>query len=87
MNINLNKMPHFPTCVDYSDKYQDSVYEYRQVTLTKELFDKIPIGRLLDEKEWRALGITQSKGWVHYSVHKPETHILLFRRLIGSENL
>lgn len=25
--------------------------------------------RLLSEKEWRAIGITQSLGWEHYEVH------------------
>lgn len=32
------------------------------------------------ENEWRSLGIQQSKGWVHYAMHKPEPHVLLFRR-------
>ena len=30
--------------------------------------------------EWRALGVHQSRGWVHYAVHRPEPHILLMRR-------
>lgn len=25
--------------------------------------------RLLEEKEWRGIGITQSLGWEHYEVH------------------
>jgi cyclin-dependent kinase regulatory subunit CKS1 len=78
-------MPHFPTQIDYSEKYQDTAYEYRHVILTKELFNKIPVGKLLEEKEWRALGITQTKGWVHYTYHKPEPHILLFRRPLGTD--
>lgn len=36
--------------------------------------------RLLTEEEWRGIGITQSPGWVHYEVHAPEPHVLLFRR-------
>ncbi|KAF7791332.1 hypothetical protein EIP86_002346 [Pleurotus ostreatoroseus] len=36
--------------------------------------------RLLEEKEWRGIGITQSLGWEHYEVHAPEPHVLLFRR-------
>jgi cyclin-dependent kinase regulatory subunit CKS1 len=24
--------------------------------------------------------VQQSRGWVHYAMHKPEPHILLFRR-------
>ena len=32
------------------------------------------------ESEWRALGVQQSRGWIHYAIHKPEPHIMLFRR-------
>ena len=32
------------------------------------------------QNEWRALGVQQSRGWVHYAVHRPEPHIMLFRR-------
>ncbi|MCQ2820038.1 MAG: cyclin-dependent kinases regulatory subunit [archaeon] len=45
----------------------------------------MPKGRLLTEAEWRALGIQQSRGWVHYEIHKPEPHILLFRRAKGTD--
>lgn len=27
----------------------------------------------------------QSRGWVHYEIHKPEPYILLFRRAIGTD--
>ncbi|PPS02011.1 hypothetical protein GOBAR_AA18658 [Gossypium barbadense] len=30
--------------------------------------------------EWRAIGVQQSRGWVHYAIHRPEPHIMLFRR-------
>ncbi|GFH31030.1 cyclin-dependent kinases regulatory subunit, partial [Haematococcus lacustris] len=30
--------------------------------------------------EWRGIGVQQSRGWVHYAVHRPEQHIMLFRR-------
>lgn len=39
--------------------------------------------RLLTEDEWRALGVQQSRGWEHYAIHKPEPHVLLFRRLLS----
>ncbi|KPM09939.1 cyclin-dependent kinases regulatory subunit 1-like protein [Sarcoptes scabiei] len=39
----------------------------------------------MSESEWRALGVKQSKGWIHYMIHEPEPHILLFRRLITPE--
>lgn len=78
-------MPHYPKEIEYSTKYYDEVYEYRHVILPKEIFKKIPSKRLLDEDEWRSFGITQSSGWVHYTIHKPEPHILLFRRPIGTD--
>jgi cyclin-dependent kinase regulatory subunit CKS1 len=68
------------TNIVYSDKYNDEIYEYRHVILPQELAKKLPKNRLLSEEEWRGLGVQQSRGWVHYAVHKPEPHILLFRR-------
>ena len=70
----------------YSEKYQDDSFEYRHVTLPKELAKSLPKGgRLLTEMEWRQLGVQQSKGWVHYAIHRPEPHILLFRRELGTD--
>eukprot|EP00250_Pteridium_aquilinum_P000887 c11068_g1_i1 orf=91-405(+) len=66
--------------VQYSEKYFDDVYEYRHVVLTPEITKLLPKNRLLSESEWRALGVQQSRGWVHYAIHKPEPHIMLFRR-------
>lgn len=34
----------------------------------------------MTETEWRNLGVQQSPGWIHYMMHTPEPHILLFRR-------
>jgi len=31
------------------------------------------------QNEWRGIGVQQSRGWVHYAIHKPEPHIMLFR--------
>jgi len=42
----------------------------------------IPRNKLMTEAEWRGLGVQQSQGWVHYMLHEPEPHILLFRRLL-----
>lgn len=36
----------------------------------------------MSETEWRSLGVQQSHGWIHYLIHDPEPHILLFRRPI-----
>jgi cyclin-dependent kinase regulatory subunit CKS1 len=77
-------MPHYPKEIEYSDKYYDDYYEYRHVILPKEIFKKLPAKKLLTESEWRSIGLTQSQGWVHFTIHKPEPHILLFRRPIGT---
>ncbi|KAL5481244.1 hypothetical protein EMCRGX_G021374 [Ephydatia muelleri] len=66
----------------YSDKYFDEMYEYRHVMLPKEIAKMVPKNRLMAENEWRALGVQQSQGWIHYMIHGPEPHILLFRRPI-----
>merc|ERR1712137_202166 len=74
--------PHITTMsftdIEYSDKYCDTTFEYRHVILPKP-------ARLLSEREWRGLGVQQSRGWVHYEVHRPEPHILLFRRALGTD--
>ncbi|XP_055303017.1 cyclin-dependent kinases regulatory subunit [Sitodiplosis mosellana] len=64
----------------YSDKYFDDEYEYRHVVLPKELVRLVPKTHLMSETEWRSIGVQQSRGWVHYMIHTPEPHILLFRR-------
>jgi cyclin-dependent kinase regulatory subunit CKS1 len=92
--------------IHYSDRYSDDEYEYRHVILPKQFLKMIPKQffnddntgtlRLLEDEEWRGLGITQSLGWEHYEVHgitrvfhcvlcskfpiAPEPHVLLFRR-------
>jgi hypothetical protein len=42
-------MPHYPEEIDYSDKYSDDYYEYRHVMLPKEIYKKLPKGKLLTE--------------------------------------
>jgi len=64
----------------YSDKYYDDIYEYRHVVLPKEIAALVPKSHLMSDTEWRGIGVQQSEGWVHYMVHEPEPHILLFRR-------
>ena len=78
-------MPHYPNEIDYSDKYADDYYEFRHVMLPKHIYKSMPQGRLQSEMEWRSQGIQQSRGWVHYEVHKPEPHILLFRRPLNTD--
>ncbi|KAF4685770.1 Cyclin-dependent kinases regulatory subunit 2 [Perkinsus olseni] len=96
------KMPHYPDEVEYSDKYADDKYEYRHVILPKRIAKDMfrifqaeaqmrgrPTAepRLLTESEWRGLGVQQSRGWMHYENHRPEPHILLFRRPLGTNPL
>ncbi len=58
----------------------------RHVILTREKAKLLPNPqRLLSEAEWRGLGVQQSRGWVHYEIHRPEPHILLFRRPLGTD--
>jgi len=66
--------------IQYSEKYYDDVYEYRHVVLPPDIAKCLPKNRLLNETEWRGLGVQQSRGWVHYAIHRPEPHIMLYRR-------
>eukprot|EP00871_Galdieria_phlegrea_P001935 jgi/Galph1/2742/GphlegSOOS_G1437.1 len=66
--------------IQYSEKYYDDTYEYRHVILPSDIAKLLPKNRLLSEAEWRGIGVQQSRGWVHYAIHRPEPNILLFRR-------
>lgn len=66
--------------IQYSEKYNDDKYEYRHVILPPDLAKHVPKTHLMSETEWRNLGVQQSPGWVHYMMHVPEPHVLLFRR-------
>lgn len=50
------------------------------MVLPKEIAKLVPKTHLMTESEWRSLGVQQSHGWIHYMIHEPEPHILLFRR-------
>ncbi|KAL7744281.1 hypothetical protein ACLKA6_001680 [Drosophila palustris] len=66
--------------IQYSEKYFDDKFEYRHVILPADLAKHVPKSHLMTETEWRNLGIQQSPGWVHYMMHAPEPHVILFRR-------
>ena len=71
----------FQPKITYSDKYYDAEgYEYRHVILPRELKYYVPRTRVMEESEWRQLGVQQSVGWRHYMIHRPEPHVLLFKR-------
>ncbi|XP_063546860.1 cyclin-dependent kinases regulatory subunit-like [Cydia strobilella] len=73
-------MPKDSKEIYYSDKYYDEEHEYRHVVLPKEMVKLVPKDHLMSEQEWRGIGVQQSEGWVHYMMHEPEPHVLLFRR-------
>ena len=87
----LPDMSHFPDTIQYSEKYEDECYEYRHVILTKKEYLQVAQltggKRLLQEPEWRRIGVQQSHGWMHYEIHFPEPHVLLFRRPLGTNRL
>lgn len=76
----------------YSRKYNDDQNEYRytlnillpvrsrHVILPRQIARWLPKEKLMEEDEWRCYGVVQSPGWVHYMIHTPEPHILLFKR-------
>ncbi|XP_064618317.1 cyclin-dependent kinases regulatory subunit 1-like [Liolophura sinensis] len=66
--------------ISYSEKYCDETFEYRHVILPADIAKLVPKTHLMSETEWRNLGVQQSPGWIHYMVHAPEPHVLLFRR-------
>uniref|UniRef100_A0A7N0US75 Cyclin-dependent kinases regulatory subunit n=2 Tax=Kalanchoe fedtschenkoi TaxID=63787 RepID=A0A7N0US75_KALFE len=73
--------------IQYSEKYFDDTMEYRHVILPPEVAKLLPKNRLLSENEWRAMGVQQSRGWVHYAIHRPEPHIMLFRRPLNYQQM
>lgn len=85
-----SKIFEFQDYIHYSPRYSDDEFEYRHVTLPKNMMKNIPKDyltengtfRILMEEEWRDLGIVQSLGWYHYEVHAPEPNILLFKRSV-----
>merc|ERR1712216_663313 len=81
--LNAPEMPQ--QHISYSEKYQDEEYEYRHVILPRDIAKLATKGKLLSEQEWRGIGVQQSRGWVHYAIHRPEPHILLFRRPLGTD--
>lgn len=61
-------MPHYPDDIEYSDKYMDDFYEYRHVLLPKEVYKKLPRGRLLTE----SVRITSFRNGAHLEFSSQE---------------
>ena len=55
------------------------------VILPKHIAKNAPKGRLLTETEWRGVGVQQSRGWVHYAIHRclPPAHPAIRRSLVA----
>ncbi|KAI3669383.1 hypothetical protein L6452_40618 [Arctium lappa] len=53
------------------------------VVLQREVAKLLPKNQLLTETEWHEIGVQQSRGWVQYAIHRPEPHIMLFRRTLN----
>ena len=70
--------------IQYSVKYYDDTHEFRHTIVPSDIAETMPRGRLMSEKEWRGIGVPMSRGWQHYAIHKPEPHVLLFRRPKGT---
>ncbi len=62
-------------------KYRDTHLCAQNVNSRGIFSFQVPKTHLMTETEWRNLGVQQSVGWVHYMIHVPEPHILMFRRL------
>lgn len=57
------------TVVWMASRARAATRAFRHVILPKEMQRSLP-DRLLSESEWRQLGVQQSRGWVHYAIHK-----------------
>merc|ERR1719389_1208053 len=78
-----DEIKQFAAQIEYSEKVEDDVYEYRWVTVPRKLLEYLPHpwpGVLLTEPMWRHIGIVQSRGWAHFEAHEPEANVLPFRR-------
>lgn len=64
----------------YSAKYYDETHEYRHVILPRSIARSLTRDHLMSETEWRRIGVQMSRGWEHYMWHRPEPHVLLFKR-------
>lgn len=51
--------------------YRLRLCTFRHVVLPKDMQKLVPKTHLMSEQEWRAIGVQQSQGWVHYMIHYP----------------
>lgn len=73
-------MPHYPSRIEHSGKYEDARFQFKHVKLPREVFRQMPRGRLLSRDELDALGVSHGPQWEQYCLFRNEPHVLLFRR-------
>ena len=58
---------------------------HSHVILPKHIAKNAPKGRLLTETEWRGVGVQQSRGGVHYAIHRcqPPARPAIHRSLVA----
>lgn len=76
-------MPKLPDEITYSDKYEDDLFEYQNITLPLEIYQKMKKNCLLSQGDLKQLGFRKLTGWEHYYIYKKEPFVLLLRRPLG----
>lgn len=71
---------NFPVDVNHGCRTQDDMFDYKTLTLTMELYMKMPKNRLMSHDELENLKISQTPGWEHYHSLPHEKHILMLRK-------
>ncbi|KKO96836.1 cyclin-dependent kinase regulatory subunit [Trichoderma harzianum] len=75
------RLEEFVDAIRYSERYNDSEFEYRHVQLPKMMLKAIPKEyhdsakgtlKLLWEDEWRAMGMTQVRGSPVFILDPPQ---------------
>lgn len=79
----MNTGKKYAEIVPESSFLTEHSLNFSHVILPQEIAKNVPKTHLMTETEWRNLGVQQSVGWVHYMLHAPEPHVLLFRRPIS----
>ncbi len=69
----------------YMERYSVGEEEHREVHLSAAAFDQLleltcDTPTILQEAQWRGLGVEQSPGWMHIGEAPGKPHVLLFCR-------
>lgn len=63
------------TSLNYTTFHLLTPSKYRHVILPKSIARTLKKDTLMSEEEWRGIGVQQSRGWIHYMVHRPGEHL------------